>query len=119
MSDHTESLSSSADLCDALYTGLAKRIPNLKRSQSYRWCAFFQEGSPRFAYVSHRKKSSRIEVWCRGEFEVLAARSPLTFHPRKPTSGGFGREFEARFFVDDAAQLPAAIQILYDVSYQR
>ena len=118
MSDHSDSVNDSTDLCDELFSHLARRIPGLQRSQSVRWCALFQKGRTRFAYVSHRKTMSRIEVWCLGEISALADGSSLTFYPRKPTAGGFGRDFEARFFVDYSSQLDDAAQILYDVSYR-
>ena len=119
MSDHSESGEASRHLCNALSRELQQRIPFLRRVQSARWCGFFQEGRKRFAYVNHRKQMSRIEVWCLGDPEALAKESRLTVKERSPTSGGFGREFRARFFVDELSDVVSAAEALVSVSYER
>lgn len=117
MSDHTESCSQSQDLCDALFAQLVRKIPHLQRSQSARWCALFEDGRKRFAYVTHRKRMNRIEVWCLGEFEQLEEHSDLPVKPRTPTTSGW-RGFGGRIFVDDISQIDAAAELLCQVSYQ-
>ena len=118
MSDHDQSYSESQELCDALLSVLAGRIPSLRTSQSERWCGFFEEGKRRFAYVNHRKRMNRIEVWFLGEPEELSDYSASGVELRSPTTGGFGRQFQARMFLDNTQQVNEVANLLVDVSYR-
>ena len=60
---------------------------------------------------------ARIEVWCLGEPDDLAQNTTLQVEPRTPTSGGFGLQFQARFFVDNLLDIDPAAELLYQVSY--
>jgi hypothetical protein len=114
---HNESHSDSAFLCDSLFQGLSQRIRDLQREERQRWCCFFKPGCRRFAYVSHRKQSARLEVWFLGEVESPDQYPTLDIRKRSPTSGGFGQAFKARFYLDNLSQMPDAINLLYYVSY--
>lgn len=118
MSGHSESCDESRDLCDALFQRLSRRIEHLQRSQSMRWCGFFEEGRKRFAYVNHRKRMTRIEVWCMGEPDDLVKLSHLPIKPRTATSGEFGQDFQARFFVNNLSEIDSAAELLGLVSYR-
>ena len=118
MSDHTDCSPESRSLCDALFSGLRGRIPQLNRSQSLRWCAFFSSARNRFAYINHRKRMSRIQIWCLGEPAVLISATNLLVELRTPTTGGFAKQFQAKFFLDDILDIDAAVQLLYDVSFR-
>jgi len=117
MNDHNAACSESARLCDQLLRKLGEKVPELRRADSHRWCGFFQDGRKRFAYVTHRRKSGRIEVWCLGSVDRLLRASALPIRKRAPTTGGFGNQFLARFFLDDPHHLDAAARLLADVSY--
>lgn len=117
MNNHDESHWASALLCDRLFQSLSQRIPDLYREKRQRWCCFFKLGCKRFAYVSHRKKSVRLEIWFLGEVESPDRYPSLEIRRRSPTSGGFGRAFTARFYLDDLAQMKDAVDLLYEVSY--
>ena len=60
---------------------------------------------------------SRIEVWFLGKPEELSDYSALGFELRNPTTGGFGRQFQARVFVDSASQVAPLAELLFNVSY--
>lgn len=118
MSDHTEACQESKALCDKLYEHLSRRIPNLKRAQTTRWCGLYQSDKTRFGYINHRKNMSRIEVWCLGDPAELQSNSSLKIIPREETRGGWGKGFQARFFVDDTSQIDPACDVMYQVSYR-
>ena len=118
MSDHTEASLESTVLCDKLYECLSKCILNLKKVQKQRWCGFYQQDRKRFAYINHRKTMSRIEVWCLGDPIELQESTRLNVEPRNPSSGGFGTQFEARFFVDSISDIDSACELLFTVSYR-
>jgi hypothetical protein len=89
----------------------------LQRSQSAKWCGYFEKGNKRFAYVNHRKEQNRIEVWFLGEVDDESKYPHLDIQARTPTSGGFGRDFGARFFLDSLDRIPEAGKLLLNVSH--
>ena len=116
MSDHTDCCSESRGLCEALFNGLRGRIVDLTRSESTRWCGFFQLKRNRFCYINHHKTMSRTEVWCLGELSNLVSFTPMPVNPRTATSGGFGKQYQARFFIDELSQIDGAVEVLYQES---
>ncbi len=119
MSDHSEAGEKSQELCQGLANRLARRVPDFEVSPSAKWCGFYAKGRKRFAYVNHRKRLVRIEVWCLGELDDLAIYPNIEVEPRNPSTGGFSRDFQARFFLDDQSLLDVAADILFRVSYGR
>ena len=117
MSAHSEASDNSQYLCQKLYEGLSKLIPELQRKQTKRWCALFEQGRNRFAYVSHRKKMSRIEIWCAGDVDELVSHSNIIVIPRDEIKSGWEEKFPARFVIDDDSDIPAACDLLFNVSY--
>jgi len=61
---------------------------------------------------------SRIEVWCLGEPDTLVKYSRLHIKPRTATHGGFGRDFQARLFVNDQSEIDSVAELLHVVSYR-
>jgi hypothetical protein len=116
---HSLASEKSKELCDLLFSKLKKLIPDLQISPSKRWCGFFKKGLSRFAFVNHRKRLSRIEVWCLGDPEVLQKNARLHVEERKATTGGFGILYQARFFVDAPSQIDEAVHILFEISYPK
>jgi hypothetical protein len=111
-SGHARAHSGSAALCDALYSALCKRITGLKRYSNQNYCRF---GRPRYAiaYLSHRKKAPRIEVWFRSSADEQRTEGGILIRPRRKevSVGGF-RNFGARFEISDLNQVPAACEIV-------
>jgi hypothetical protein len=117
--DHFIASKESREYCDILFSKLNKLIPNLQRSQSKEWCGFFKQGRSRFAYINHRKRLSRVEVWFLGDTSTLQKSNGLQVEERQPTTGGFGKQYQARFFIDAPSQIDEAVKILYEISYQK
>lgn len=118
MSDHDDACEESRNFCDGLYQCLSKKIPNLNKKETLRWCGLYQKGKKRFVYINHRKRMFRIEVWCLGDPTELQRYTTLNIEPRKPTTGGFGKLFQARFFIDHLSEIDSACELLYQVSYR-
>mgnify|MGYP006900782241 CR=1 FL=1 len=117
ISGHAAASDESRALCDQLFLELRKLIPGLKRSEAEKWCGFYQNGTKRFAYIDHRKKIARIDVWCLGDPDAFGEFAGLDILKRKPTSGGFGRAFGCHFFLNDLADVALAAEALYVVSF--
>jgi hypothetical protein len=118
MSAHSEASSGSQDLCQKLYELLSKCIPGLHCKQTKRWCALFKEGSKRFAYINHRKKMKKIEVWCSGDVDELSAHSGIHIIPRDKMRGGWEEGFPARIIIEDDSDIIHACDLLFNVSFR-
>ena len=118
MSAHSEASYGSQHLCEKLFQKLLDHIPQLEIKQTKQWCALFVPGKNRFAYVSHRKRLSRIEVWCAGDVDELTSFSRLNVMPREEIKGGWEERFPARFIIDDGSDISAACDLLVNISYK-
>lgn len=78
----------------------------------------FEPGKNRFAYVSHRKKLPRIEVWCAGDVDKLISYSNINVIPREEIKGGWEERFSARFPLDDESNIIEACHLLFNISYK-
>jgi len=67
--------------------------------------------------MNHRKEQGRIEVWFLGEVDDESKYPNISIQARMPTSGGFGRDFGARFFLDSPRAVPEAARLLLNVSH--
>jgi hypothetical protein len=120
MSNHDHSsCSESRSFCDRLFDALSQRIEGLQRTKHKTWCCFFQPGRMRFAYVTHRMRTSRIEVWALGKVDALSSYASLKITPRAPTTGTWGKNYPTRFRVESASQLKDAEDFLFHVSYPK
>ena len=117
MTAHAEASSDSKQLCQSLFDRLASRIPNLERRETKRWCALFQQGRNRFAYVGHRKTSGEIEVWCAGDIERLVNHGGMHVVPRAKMRIDWERRFPGRFFLKSSREVNGACALLYEVSF--
>ena len=116
--DHAAANETSAAFCDQLFANLQQRIDALQRSKVQRWCCLFPEGQKRFAYVTHRKRMSRLEIWFSGNPDLQANYPQLEIRSRAPTVGGW-KGFDSRFYIDDLAQIPPATDLLVATSLDR
>ena len=117
MSGHSEASSQSWSLCDQLFAALGHRIPDLQRSESKRWCGFYRRGHSRFAYISHFKSRSRIQVWPRGQAPDWARERGVSYNQRHSIESGWATNFQGRFDVGHAAEIAVASDALYRLSY--
>lgn len=118
MSGHVEACESSKDLCDKLYECLLRRIPNLRRIEGENYCALYQNNRKKFAYIRHRKKMFRIQIWPLGNPHELQKYTTLTIRPRKSLTPGWAESFTCSFFVDDVSEIDEACEPLYKVSFR-
>jgi hypothetical protein len=115
---HQRACADSRALCDLLVGGLRKRIPKLQSHETKSWCALFEPGRSRFAYVAHRTASAAIEVWCTGDLEDLTAHKGAKVVPRPNIRKGWNKRFPGRFQVTSPTGIEGACDLLHDVSYQ-
>jgi hypothetical protein len=119
MSAHTFASQESRSLCDQLFAALQQAIPKLQRSCTQASCGIYQEGHPRFAYVYHRRTASQVEIWCRGDVDELKSHDQgLGVMPRGQQRPGWEQTFPARFRIHKTDQIPAAVALLVQVSYE-
>jgi hypothetical protein len=116
MSDHDEASAESRELCDALFEGLQRQIPDLRRNPTKRWCGFYEVGRNRFAYVNHRRVAVSVKVWCLGDAADLVDIPGLSIELRTPTQSGWSN-FGTKFAINDASAIPAAVEFLHHESY--
>ena len=115
---HAKASRGSKELCDELLRCLQNYIPNLKRKEVKKWCALYSEGRRRFAYISHRTRLDKIEVWCLGDPDELQGATRLEIFPRANVRGGWEQSFQSRFFIYHLSDIKEACKLLYTVSYQ-
>ena len=109
--DHDVACDGSALLCDHLFDRLNVELPKLRRKKVQRWCCFYHEGQNRFAYVTHRKRSVRLEVWFTNSQNLKGEFPELEIRPRSDTIGGW-KGFDSRFYVDTEHQAEQAAKLL-------
>jgi len=63
---HNHSGPEAAALCDRLAAELRARLPDLEVGRSESWCTYSLPGKTRFAYLKHKKRHARVEVWFAG-----------------------------------------------------
>lgn len=118
MSAHTQASTESSSLCDLLVERLRVHIPRLECARTKRWCGLFEPGRTRFAYISHRKRSGSVEVWCAGEVLKLKNHGGVPFTPRDRIGGGWEGKFPGRFLLKTARDVDGAVRLLHEVSYR-
>ena len=117
MNYHESASEQSRYMCEELERLLTRKIANLVRSEAVQWCSLSQPGRSKFAYINHRKRMERVEIWCMGDPEDLQRHTTLRVQKRKPTSGGFGDRYQARVFVDSPTHLEDVANMLLIVSF--
>jgi len=118
MSAHAKAIRESRAMCDRLYERLAAGVPGLAREHTKQWCALYEPGRNRFAYVSHRLTEDIVEVWCRGDVDKLRSCPGIDVRPRNQIRDkGWEKEYPARFEVYNGQTLAAAVHRLLTVSY--
>jgi putative restriction endonuclease len=113
-----ENISVSKQLFYQLVELLKGTIVSLSFSESEKWCGLFQKGGKRFAYVLLAKRKPKIDVWCFGNVEYVKSKYSRTikFLPRQETSGGFGKEFQVSFVIENLEDIKNAVLLLTEVS---
>ena len=117
MSAHALASTGSKNLCDLLIIELQKKIPRLECARSKSWCGLYEPGRNRFAFISHRKRQQKIEVWCAGDIDDLTASTSINVIPREKIRPGWEERYPARFSIENESDIEAASDLLYRVSY--
>ena len=118
MANHQESCRGSRALCDGLFETLSQKVEGLQRTQVKTWCCYSGFGRrKRFAYVTHRARTGRVEVWFLGDAGAVSNYPGLGIRTRAPTEGTYGTNYQARFCVENESQIAAAADLLSRVSY--
>lgn len=122
VNNHENSSDGSQNLCEELFFALSKRIDNLKKKKTKKWCCIFQEGGNQFAYFSHQRRGSAITIWCRGSLEEMSVvndNSIITIKSRSGQGkGNWAKDFTNNFTISTASQIFTAAEILADVSFK-
>ena len=119
MTNHDSSYHKSQSLCDLLCEGLRASIPKLRCDPIAKWCALYEQGRTRFAYVLHLKTRGEIEIWCRGNPIDLSVHPGIHYTGRASPSGGWSEAFPGRFKVHSTGQIDAAVKALLLHSYKQ
>jgi hypothetical protein len=105
-------------MCVQLFEALRQRIDGLQCRKVKTWCCYFALGRrKRFAYVTHRVRTGRLEVWALGEIQDTSVFPNLDIRPRMPTEGTWGTNYPTKFSVRDQSQVRDAVEFLFSVSY--
>jgi len=113
-----EKLSISKQLFHQLVKQLEKFIAGLYVSETDKWCGIYQKGGKRFAYVLLSKTKPKIDIWCLGDIDYIHKKydPKIKFKIRQETSGGFGKEFQINFVVENLKDIQNAIPLLVEIS---
>jgi len=117
MSAHDLASTGSKNLCELLIRELQNKIPRLECARSKSWCGLYEPGRNRFAYISHRKRQQKIEVWCAGDVDDLTSATSINVIPRDTIKPGWEERYPARFIIENESNIGAASDLLYRVSY--
>ncbi len=113
-----EKLSISRQIFYQLVEQLKRNIAGLYFSETDKWCSVHQKGGRKFAYILLSKTKPKIDVWCLGNVDYTHKKysSQIKFKLRQETSGGFGRDFQINFVVENSKDIENAIPLLVEVS---
>ena len=113
-----EKLSISKRLFYQLAEQLKKSIVGLSVSETDKWCGFYQKGGKRFAYILLTKTKPKIDVWCLGNVDYIKQKytGKIKFSARQETSGGFGKNFQISFVIENSDDIENAVSLLTEIS---
>lgn len=120
MANHDEGCAESQSLCDSLFEALAKRIPELQRGPTEKWCGLYREGRMRFIWVYHLKRHARIKIWCLGNAVDLERRlRSLSYKGRRTAQGvGFGKYYQGSCDLRVGDDIVSAAELLRRECYE-
>lgn len=113
-----EKLSISKQLFYQLVAKLEKNIAGLYISETDKWRGVYQKGGKRFAYILLAKTKPKIDIWCLGNVDYIHKKyaTKVKFKLRQETSGGFGKEFQINFVIENLKDIENAVPLLIEVS---
>lgn len=113
-----EKLSISKQLFYQLAEQLKTSIVGLSVSETDKWCGFYQKGGKRFAYILLTKIKPKIDIWCLGNTDYIKHKyaGKIKFLTRQETSGGFGKNFQISFVIENSEDITNAVVLLTEIS---
>lgn len=113
-----ENLSVSKQLFYQLAEQLKTSIVGLSVSETDKWCGFYQKGGKRFAYILLTKTKPKIDIWCLGNTDYIKHKyaGKIKFLTRQETSGGFGKNFQISFVIENSEDIKNAVLLLTEIS---
>lgn len=113
-----EKISISKQLFHQLVEQLEKNIAGLYVSETDKWCGVYQKGGKRFAYILLAKTKPKIDIWCLGNVDYIHKKygTKIKFKLRQETSGGFGKDFQINFVIENSKDIENAVPLLVEVS---
>jgi len=113
-----ENSNKSKQLFNQLAKQLKKIIAGLSVSETDKWCSFYQKGGKRFAYILLAKRKPKIDIWCLGNVDYIKQKyaAKIKFKSRQETSGGFGKDFQINFVIENSKDIEIAILLLAEIS---
>lgn len=108
----------SKQLFHQLAERLRKVIAGLSVSETDKWCGLYQKGGKRFAYILLTKQKPKIAVWCLGNVDYIKQKygTSIKFKTRRETSGGFGKNFQINFIIENSEDIENAVLLLAEIS---
>lgn len=97
---------------------LKKHTAGLYFSETDKWCSVYQKGDRKFAYILLSKTKPKIDIWCLGSVDYIHKKygSTIKFKSRQKTTGGFGKNFQINFTIENLKDIENAIPLLVEVS---
>lgn len=113
-----EKLNTSRYFFHQLVARLKNHIAGLYFYESDKWCSVYQKGNKKFAYILLSKTKPKIDVWCLGSPDYIHKKyGPIIkFKLRQKTTGGFGKNFQINFTIQNLKDIENAIPLLVEVS---
>ena len=113
-----ESVISSKQLFYQLARRLKKIIVGLTVSETDKWCGLYQTGGKRFAYILLAKRKPKVSIWCLGNIDYIKDKyaGKIKFITRQKTSGGFGKDFQVSFVIENSEDIENAVFLLTEIS---
>lgn len=97
---------------------LKKIIVDLSVSVTDKWCGLYQKGGKRFAYILLAKRKPKVTIWCLGNADYIKHKytGKIIFLTRQQTWGGFGKNFQVNFVIENTEDIENAVLLLTEIS---
>jgi len=111
-------MQTSKELFQIIARQLNNKIAGLSVNETDKWCSFYQKGGKRFAYCLLAKKTPKISFWCLGNVDEVKQKyhEKIEFLKRDQTTGGFGKDFQISFLVENENEIADVVNLLVEIS---
>jgi putative restriction endonuclease len=111
-------MQTSKELFHAIAKRLNDKIAGLNVVETDKWYSFYQKGGKKFAYCSLAKRTAKISFWCLGNVDEIKHKyyGKIDFLKRRQSTGGFGKDFQTSFFIDNDDKVTDVVNLLVEIS---